>query len=108
MISLPSKTTNIPREGAPQEKRSGETQNRRVALPAAEQKLGRRAQRQSGRISCLRNTPCFPIRLSGSPPASRWSRLNQTHGVFAPIRGPTWGSSIAREKTNLPALLGDN
>ncbi|GIY86047.1 hypothetical protein CDAR_601311 [Caerostris darwini] len=75
-------------EGGPQRNESGETRNRRAALPAAKQKLGRRAQTIRANFTPPQLV-CFPFQLSGSPPAARLSRLNQTPGVFSPFRGPT-------------------
>ncbi|GIY86048.1 hypothetical protein CDAR_601321 [Caerostris darwini] len=103
MISLPSNTTNIPGGGGHLRKaKVVKTQNRRAALPAAEQKLGRRAQRQSGRISRLCN-PLVSLSSLVVPFLLPECRDLIKLPVFSLRSGSRLGgSSIASEKTNLP------
>ncbi|GIX68456.1 hypothetical protein CEXT_198301 [Caerostris extrusa] len=65
-----------------------ETPNRRAASPAAVQRLRRRAETIRANFTPPQPA-CFPFRFSGSPPAARLSRLDQTPGVFATFRGST-------------------
>ncbi|GIX68453.1 hypothetical protein CEXT_198291 [Caerostris extrusa] len=105
IISPPSNTTNIPGKHLRKVEKVVKTQNKNSSLPASEQKLGRRAVKQSGRLSRLRNPLCFPFRLSGSLPAARLSPLNQTPVFSLRSGGLLGGCSTAREKTEPPPLF---